>query len=71
MSDHEVICAMAKYGGGFVRALANAAHLADKENLQRIKDGWPDYWQEYSQFTERESSKLTARSLGAMLDPKI
>lgn len=46
--DLNVIEAMEKYGGSFVRALASAARHADPENLQKIKDTWPDYWAKYS-----------------------
>ena len=48
LADHLVIDAMLCYGGGFAKALARAAQLADDDNLRRIKHGWPDYWQRYS-----------------------
>jgi hypothetical protein len=47
-SDMEIIEAMSKHGGGFVKALAQAAWRADSTNLSRIKEAFPDYWREYS-----------------------
>lgn len=47
VSDLDVILAMRKYGGSFVRALAEAALRADDSNLARIKTAWPDYWEKY------------------------
>lgn len=45
--DQTVLSNMVDYGGSFVRALAVAATHADAENLQKIKDTWPEYWQKY------------------------
>ena len=49
-SDYAVIEAMSKRGGAFVRALAEAARVADPENLARIRDKWPEYWAEYTRI---------------------
>lgn len=51
-SDFWTLKAMSKYGGGFVKALAQAAHQADPNNLQRIKNAWPEYWKEYSEMSK-------------------
>lgn len=48
VTDTEILSAMTQFGGGFVKALASAARLADEDNLQRIKDTWPEYWFKYS-----------------------
>lgn len=45
--DYWTLNAMAKYGGGFVKALAETARHADQNNLNRIKQAWPEYWKEY------------------------
>ena len=50
--DAAVIRAMATYGGGFAKALAEAAKRADPENLRRIKTTWADYWQDYSRAAQ-------------------
>ena len=41
---------MKTYGGGFVKALAEAASQADAINLQKIKNAWPEYWAQYSKM---------------------
>ena len=46
--DLRTIDKMLEYGGSFVRALAEAARHADAVNLQKIKDTWPEYWQQYT-----------------------
>lgn len=48
--DFWTLKAMSKYGGGFVRALAQAAYQADSNNLARIKNAWPEYWKEYAKM---------------------
>lgn len=48
--DHATIDKMLEYGGSFVKALALAANMADDENLQKIKDTWPEYWQKYTEM---------------------
>jgi hypothetical protein len=50
VDDFYVIRAMAKYGGGFVKALSEAARAADDDNLRRIKKTWPEYWEKYTRF---------------------
>lgn len=39
--------AMRKYGGSFVKLLGELAEHADSDNLNRIKETWPEYWTEY------------------------
>ena len=51
-SDYWTVKAMKTYGGGFVKALAEAASQADAINLQRIKNAWPEYWSKYSDMGE-------------------
>jgi hypothetical protein len=55
--DVEVLDAMRQYGGGFVKALAEAASRADEENLARIKLTWPEYWERYAELAKRRASK--------------
>ena len=60
-ADDKVIEAMKKYGGGFVAALAEAAIMADGDNLDRIKKTWPEYWQKYGSFAaEDQKAKGTS-----------
>ena len=51
--DYWTIEAMAKYGGSFVKSLAEAARRADRQNLAKIKSTWVEYWTEYEK-TGRE-----------------
>jgi len=48
--DYWTIEAMAKYGGSFVKALAEAARHADMQNLAKIKTTWVEYWAEYEKM---------------------
>jgi len=50
---------MVKYGGGFVRSLAEAAMRADSDNLRRIKEAWPEYWERYSIMSNVASEQNT------------
>lgn len=48
--DFDTIDAMRIYGGGFVKALAEAAFHADPQNLARLKAAFPDYWATYREM---------------------
>jgi hypothetical protein len=52
MIDQDIwtLKAMKKFGGGFIKMLAQAAHHADPENLQKIKNAWPEYWKKYEEI---------------------
>jgi hypothetical protein len=39
--------AMKAYGGGFVKALADAMAQADHINLEKIRKAWPEYMAQY------------------------
>lgn len=53
IADFYVIRAMRVYGGDFVQALAEAYNRADEENSRRIRETWPEYWQQYSEMAEQ------------------
>ena len=55
-ADIETIDAMRRYGGGFVKALAEAAARADDENLQLIKGTWAEYWERYADLAKRAAA---------------
>lgn len=50
--NYWTVKAMKQYGGGFVKALAEAASHADAINLQKIRQAFPEYWKEYSKMGE-------------------
>jgi hypothetical protein len=39
--------AMKQFGGGFVKALADALAQADHINREKIQNTWPEYMQQY------------------------
>lgn len=46
-ADLNTITAMSRFGGGFASALANAFLKADAYNFRRLKEAFPDMWEEY------------------------
>lgn len=50
--DMKVIQAMIRFGGSFVSNLGKAALCADPNNLQRIKDAFPEYWEQYTEMAK-------------------
>lgn len=45
--DRYTIDAMKRYGGSFVKALAEAFERADHMNFEKLKSAFPEYWQQY------------------------
>ena len=60
-NDYKIVEAMSKYGGRFVRMLAELARHADNSNLQKIKSTWQEYWLEYEK-TISEYEKIINES---------
>jgi len=54
VTDFEIVEAMARYGGSFMRALATAAHHADPVNLEKLKRAFAEEWDEYRRLAERQ-----------------
>lgn len=52
--EMDVVAAMRKYGGSFVKALAEAYVAADGVNREKVRDAWPDYWLTYSNYARRD-----------------
>ena len=52
-TDWEVVQRMERFGGSFVRALAQCCYQADPENLAKIKATWPEYWAEYADVAQK------------------
>ena len=55
--DYWTIEAMSKYGGSFVKALAEMARHADRQNLEKIKTTWVEYWTEYEKTGRKLEEK--------------
>lgn len=79
--DRDVLNTMLRYGGSFVKSLAEAAYHADDDNFLRIKRAWPDYWDKYrgmlnippdtsfvSYATERAELEATIEKLNSARD---
>ena len=46
---------MQKYGGSFVRSLGQALSYADWSNIEKIKIAFPEYWEQYLNFENKEN----------------
>ncbi len=44
---------MRERGGSFVKALGEALLHAHPSNIQKIKDTWPEYWEEYLEWGQK------------------
>ena len=58
--DVDVVDAMQRLGGSFIKALGYAASRADLNNLRRIKAAFPDYWEQYRKLAELKPSTRRA-----------
>jgi len=50
--SQQVAKAMIRYGGGFVSHLGEALTRADPDNMKRIKQAFPEYWEKYLEMSE-------------------
>jgi len=52
MTEEElkIISSMQKYGGSFVKALAECFLRADYINFNKLKNAFPEYWEQYKKF---------------------
>ncbi len=48
--DRAPVEMMIRFGGSFVRALGEACKYADSENIKRIKEAFPEYWERYTKM---------------------
>ena len=55
--EYEIIECMQKYGGSFVKALAECLLRADPTNYQKLKQAFPEYILEYTKLAERENEE--------------
>ncbi len=55
--DFATIEAMETFGGSFVKALARACQHADQDNLEKIKNTWPEYWKQYTEMADKRPKK--------------
>lgn len=48
--DYKTVEMMETYGGSFVKSLAAMLRTADHINFQKVKNTWPEYWNEYKRM---------------------
>ena len=48
---------MMQYGGSFVRALGAALLHADSDNMRRIRQAFPEYWEKYLHIGENRGDR--------------
>jgi len=56
--EFEVVEAMFDYGGSFVQQLSICFHRADPFNFEKLKDAFPEYWEEYSEIAKNHGKKI-------------
>lgn len=54
--EYKIIDAMLTYGGNFVQSLAEAAHRADVNNYQKLKNAFPEYWKQYEEMANTRNN---------------
>jgi len=53
-----VAAAMIQYGGHFVQCLGQALSIADPINRDRIEEAFPEYWAEYAEIAEVNTTTI-------------
>jgi hypothetical protein len=51
-TDYDIVNAMDRFGGSFVRNLAACCHTADPVNFLKLKAAFPDVWAEYAELVQ-------------------
>ena len=51
--ETETIAAMERYGGGFAGSIGKAAAHADALNYARLREAFPDLWEEYAAMAQQ------------------
>ena len=59
ITRYEIILAMAKRGGGFVKGLSKAAIAADALNYERLEAAFPEIWDQYRDLAEWDRKQNT------------
>lgn len=57
VSSFKIASVMIRYGGSFVKHLGEALLCADSENRERIKNGFRNYWEQYSEMALKLDEK--------------
>jgi hypothetical protein len=54
----EMIRAMERFGGSFIRALAECFNYADFENTNRLLRAFPEYVKQYTEMAKKMAKKM-------------
>jgi hypothetical protein len=57
VTDYEIVQAMERFGGHFVKALAVCCHRADADNFNRIRAAFPELWAEYAEHVRMQRDR--------------
>lgn len=49
--ESRIVEAMHTWGGGFVKALSACFYAADRQNIEKLKKAFPEYWDEYDKMS--------------------
>lgn len=60
--DYQIIEAMQRYGGSFAQALGVAMSRADMFNFARLKKAFPEYWEDYKIFINKNDNDNSSKS---------
>lgn len=64
--EYNTIETMEKYGGSFVKSLANCFRMADRNNFLKLKNAFSVYWEQYEQMSKKKGTggnKMTIQSV--------
>jgi len=48
--EFEIVDKMKRFGGSFVKALAECFYKADPINFHKLRITFPEYWEQYKNF---------------------
>jgi len=51
--EFKIVETMEKYGGSFVKALAECFYRADRQNFIKLKNTFSEYWNEYEKMANK------------------
>lgn len=47
--EMDIVEAMDRFGGSFVKSLAQCFQHADRDNFIKLQNAFPEYWDEYAE----------------------
>lgn len=52
--EFKVVEAMEKFGGSFVKSLAQCFYRADRNNIDKLKNTFNEYWEQYQSMADNK-----------------